>query len=437
MAQSGGRYTKHIYIGSQRIVSKLGDFDSYGADPRRIEKAGDSFNGVKVDYASKYKSALNVVKANYESLKVPYYGLDNDDYVNGLGFCCNPNPTTATTSPTGKTAANKTDNAELQQYYYHPDHLGSSSYITNLDGEVVQHVEYVPFGEVFLEEKNAVWNTPYLFNGKELDKETGLSYYGARYYESKISVWISVDPLADFNPIMNDEHYIDGEHNGGVYNSGNLNSYGYCYQNPVKYVDPNGKQVDVIDFIPFVGSARDIYRGVRDGDMTTLAIGVGGLALDIATAGTGGSIIKGGIKASLKQVAEIGAKQAFKHATIQIAETTLKQGYKLRTALKLVAKDGMQAHHLIPKELLKKSQVVKDAVSAGFDFNGVINGLAVKGSHGPHKGYTDSIMGVITDWQKNNPKYTIEQAKSFMEKLANQAKEAIIENGGNVKATRL
>ena len=34
---------------------------------------------------------------------------------------------------------------------YHPDHLGSSSYITNLDGEVVQHIEYVPFGEVFIE----------------------------------------------------------------------------------------------------------------------------------------------------------------------------------------------------------------------------------------------------------------------------------------------
>lgn len=36
----------------------------------------------------------------------------------------------------------------------YPDHLGSSSYITNLDGEVSQHIEYVPFGEVFLEERN-------------------------------------------------------------------------------------------------------------------------------------------------------------------------------------------------------------------------------------------------------------------------------------------
>ncbi|XAJ49231.1 transposase [Segatella copri] len=45
-------------------------------------------------------------------------------------------------------------------FYYHPDHLGSSSYITNLEGEVVQHIEYVPFGEVFVEERNNIWNNP-------------------------------------------------------------------------------------------------------------------------------------------------------------------------------------------------------------------------------------------------------------------------------------
>ena len=41
---------------------------------------------------------------------------------------------------------------------------------------------------------------------------------------------------------METEHYIDGQHNGGVFNSFNLNTYGYCYQNPVTMVDPNGKQ---------------------------------------------------------------------------------------------------------------------------------------------------------------------------------------------------
>ncbi len=157
--------------------------------------------------------------------------------------------------------------------------MGSSSYITNLDGEVVQHVEYVPFGEVFLEEKNAVWNTPYLFNGKELDKETGMSYYGARYYESKTSVWLNVDPLAVYNPVMEHEFYGDGDHNGGVYNSGNLNSYGYCYQNPVRYVDPNGKQVDFNYFNKSVKSHDNtIIKGLTKvtSYVNTLQIGAHG-----------------------------------------------------------------------------------------------------------------------------------------------------------------
>lgn len=44
------------------------------------------------------------------------------------------------------------DDYERMQFYYHPDYLGSSSYITNLDGEVSQHIEYVPFIEVFIDE---------------------------------------------------------------------------------------------------------------------------------------------------------------------------------------------------------------------------------------------------------------------------------------------
>jgi len=69
-------------------------------------------------------------------------------------------------------------------------------------------------------------------------------YYGARYYNPRVSLWLNVDPLADYNPFYNDEHYIDGEHNGGVYNSGNLNTYIYCYQKPLILIDPNGKQAN-------------------------------------------------------------------------------------------------------------------------------------------------------------------------------------------------
>jgi len=70
-----------------------------------------------------------------------------------------------------------------------------------------------------------------------------LVYYEARYYDPKTSVWLSVDPLAVYNPLMETEFCGDGQYNGGVYNSGNLNPYIYTYQNPIIYVDPNGKQV--------------------------------------------------------------------------------------------------------------------------------------------------------------------------------------------------
>ena len=127
------------------------------------------------------------------------------------------------------------DEYEKMQFYYHPDHLGSSSYITNLDGEVMQHIEYVPYGEVFIDELeltrksaaagkancNNTWNTPYLFNAKELDEETGMYYYGARYYEPRLSLWVSTDPLGETAP--------------------HITVYCYTANNPTILIDPDGK----------------------------------------------------------------------------------------------------------------------------------------------------------------------------------------------------
>ena len=93
-----------------------------------------------------------------------------------------------------------------------------------------------------MEQSSGEYNNVYKYNGKEFDEATQLYYYGARYYDPNKSIWLSVDPLAVYNPVMESEFYGDGQHNGGVYNSGNLNPYIYCYQNPIVYVDPNGKQ---------------------------------------------------------------------------------------------------------------------------------------------------------------------------------------------------
>ena len=351
VANQGGRYTKHIYIGSQRVVSKIGDFDSYGSDPRRIQYAGSETDGLSVDYKQKYVQQLQVIKDNYATFAVPYNGEDNNDYVDGKGFCCNDGSLEA--AQARAIAANiakakavngnfkENDDYEKMQFYYQPDHLGSSSYITNLDGEVVQHIEYVPFGEVFIEERNDVWNTPYLFNAKEFDEETGMYYYGARYYEPRLSLWISVDPISNYDP-RNNENYLDGEHNLGVYNTFNLAPYGYCYQNPIRLIDPNGKQVDAVDFVPFLGSGRDIYRGFRDGDILTGAIGVGGLIADVFTLGSG-SVVTGGIKAGVKTAVKQEIKQAAKTET-KVAAKALTQASKqgVKSASELGIKDGMK-----------------------------------------------------------------------------------------------
>ena len=70
------------------------------------------------------------------------------------------------------------------------------------------------------EQKLPGYTTPYKFTGKELDEETGLYYFGARYYDSRSSVWLSVDPLAGKYP--------------------NWNPYNYALNNPINFTDPNG-----------------------------------------------------------------------------------------------------------------------------------------------------------------------------------------------------
>ena len=124
------------------------------------------------------------------------------------------------------------------QFYYHSDHLGSASLITDCNGEEYQRIEYTPYGETWVEKTSNKGSEylPYKFTGKEMDEETGLYYYGARYLDPKYSRWISTDPaLSDF---------VSGNSNGssgGIYNPTNLNLYHYGNNNPIKYVDPDGK----------------------------------------------------------------------------------------------------------------------------------------------------------------------------------------------------
>jgi RHS repeat-associated protein len=99
---------------------------------------------------------------------------------------------------------------------------------------------YTAWGEAMYEytaqSTTGSFDSPYRFNGKELDKETGYGYYGARYYQSKLSMWLSVDPLAHKYP--------------------NMSPYAFTGNNPVMLVDPDG---------------REIYEVAEDGSINKVA----------------------------------------------------------------------------------------------------------------------------------------------------------------------
>ena len=120
-------------------------------------------------------------------------------------------------------------NAPEPAFYYHSDHLGSAAYLTNDSGAVTQALNYLPYGEDWVDYQNQVEiQYPrlgiYTFNGKEKDWESGFHYYGARYYWSELlTSWLSVDPMMDKYP--------------------SITPYNYCVWNPVKLVDPDGREV--------------------------------------------------------------------------------------------------------------------------------------------------------------------------------------------------
>ena len=136
-----------------------------------------------------------------------------------------------------------------KRYYYHSDHLGSASLISDYNGDEYQRIEYTPYGETWAEktQNQGLEYLPYKFTAKELDEETGLYYYGARYLDPKYSMWISTDPaLGEYIPKAPiDEEAKKYNQNlpgmGGVFNHINANLFAYAANNPVKYTDPDGK----------------------------------------------------------------------------------------------------------------------------------------------------------------------------------------------------
>jgi len=107
-------------------------------------------------------------------------------------------------------------------FYFHKDHLGSSTLLTNASGTVVETTEYMPFGGD--KTRSGALEANYKYTDQEYDLETGLYNYRARLYDPIIATFITPDSIVP--------HPSDPQM---------LNRYAYCRNNPIKYVDPTGR----------------------------------------------------------------------------------------------------------------------------------------------------------------------------------------------------
>jgi RHS repeat-associated protein len=129
----------------------------------------------------------------------------------------------------------ETQDPTLRIRYYHQDHIGSSSVLTDATGVLVEETAYYPFGHPRNEFHPRQSRDPYQFTQKERDRESGLNYFGKRFYHPAIGKWLSTDPLEE--------------------NGGGLNLYVYANDNPLKYTDPDGGEITVTP--TFTGKGRN------------------------------------------------------------------------------------------------------------------------------------------------------------------------------------
>ena len=253
------RFTKHYFIGDKRIASRIGT----GLFNNVYGRNGSYVTAGQQDYAERMNQIQKQKEAYYKEQGIApgvptmkgAYGdpentgrgynsildtLGNHDVPQGWIQTPRPN-TTPNTNPGPPVSWNDPTNPDDPQagygyipndttkeetFFYHSDHLGSTSYITDDKANITQYDAYLPYGELLVDEHSSSEDLPYKFNGKQFDEETGLYYYGARYMNPIASIWYGVDPLA--------EKYS------------NICGYNYTLGNPIKFIDPDGTSTWVV-----------------------------------------------------------------------------------------------------------------------------------------------------------------------------------------------
>lgn len=303
-------YTKHYYEGTNRVCSKIGggfdhvDWNSidYQLGPLEGENydylANLQFEGVRSTFNECIGFEPEIVEDNDLRRILEDHERNRNDF-----------------EPT---------------FYYQSDHLGSAAYLTNDNGDVSQTLNYLPYGEDWVDIQNySDTQYPrlgiYTYNAKEKDYESGFHYYGARYYWSEmLTGWLSVDPQTDDYPY--------------------ITAYNYCEHNPVILQDPDGECPWAIGAV--VGALADAAGQVAT-NMTMKGQSFGTAVKNInikevAISAVEGAITGGGsavkqvvkttaknvvVKAASKTAAKKAAQTAVHHADLDIMYSVGKAGY--------------------------------------------------------------------------------------------------------------
>ena len=214
---NGDKVSKHYYMNTQRVATDI----TINYDPNQpMQGSFKTGNTQENDYISEsiVLQELNVILTDKKV-------LDQSDNL-ALPTIESYYPDLSTSTTSSKTgSAEAIGGSQRIIFWYHPDYLGNVDLVTDIDGNAYEFFMYNPWGEQ-MHHWNAntySFSSPYRFNGKELDPETGLAYYGARYYQNKLSVWLSVDPLAEKYP--------------------SFTPYTYVANNPLMYIDPDGREI--------------------------------------------------------------------------------------------------------------------------------------------------------------------------------------------------
>ena len=330
-------YTKHYYNGSRRIAAQVGDLNDLPNDI--LDNSG--IVQERIQNARSYMDSLLTVTEQQQAIIENLFVTPDGDVLGEMQWLSQCYEEERTLQTAVYCEEDLLASLLIQPpydpeypaadiYYYHSDHLGSASWITNSSGDPVQYIHYMPYGELWKNQQRTPYNERFKFTGKERDEESGYDYFGARNYTSAASIWTSPDPLLDKYP--------------------EISSYAYCHWNPVKYVDPNGKWVETAwDVANVVMGVESFVSNIHQGNVAGAVVDGVGVVLDAVA--TVLPVAPGGAGTAIKTL-----RAADKVSSV-IPKTRIatKNNYRraLQDATGKIGK-GYEAHHTLPQKYRKE-----------------------------------------------------------------------------------